>query len=348
MKKFTKLMALVLALVLVAGLLTACGPKQPSGSQEPAAEQKPITLPWGFTAPANSVDEAYNQRTADRIKEYTNGAVTIQLYPGGQLGNEKVVLEGIVSGTIEQAGLSPNVVATVIPEFNVLCLPFLFDDVAHFFRVVTSDEYFQKMNEAANAKGMQYIGVNLALPRTVATRTPVRTPADAKGQVIRVMDGTIYSDMMACWGFGSSVIAYGEVYTALQQGVVDGVENADNGNLAMKFYEQVEYSTSTYHVFHGQHVFMNLDVWNSLTPATQEAIRKAWKDVTAETAAEQVPLVPQQAKELADTGINIIELTADEKQQWIDASQPLYEKYRGVIGEEFYDWFIKLVDSHRQ
>ena len=76
----------------------------------------------------------------DRVNENTSGAITYEYYPNGTLGNEKVTLEGVISGTINQASISPNVVATVMPEMNVLCLPFVFDSLEHYYDVVSSEE----------------------------------------------------------------------------------------------------------------------------------------------------------------------------------------------------------------
>ena len=352
MKKHLKLTALILTLSLLASMLAACGgqPSQPSGSNAPAAtgEQEAMTIQWAFTPPSGSNDEKWHHVVGDRVNENTSGAITYEYYPNGTLGNEKVTLEGVISGTINQASISPNVVATVMPEMNVLCLPFVFDSLEHYYDVVSSEEYYEKMNEAANKVGMQYLGVDLAVPRNISLKgDPVIVPSDAKGQVLRVMDGTIYTDMMKLWGLGSSVISYGETYTAMQQGVIDGIENSNDGNLTMKFTEVVDNTTNTYHVYHTQATFMNLNLWNSLTAETQEAIHQAFLDTYPEVKEEMPVLAEESAQQVRDAGVEVYDLTDEQRQEWIDASQPLYEQYRSVIGEEFYDWFIDFVDSKR-
>jgi TRAP-type C4-dicarboxylate transport system substrate-binding protein len=351
-KNLTKVIALVLILALSLSMFTACGGGgNDGGSDQGAGEeavQDPVTLHWAFTPPAESADDVWHQKVGKLVEEYTDGLVKYEFYPGGTLGNEKVALEGVISGTIHQASISPNVVATVLPEFNVLCLPFVFDSVEHFFDVISTDEYYNKMNEAANKVGLQYLGEDFITPRNISTKKPVYTPADADKQVLRVMDGTIYTDMMEMWGFNSAVISYGEVYTSIQQGVVDGVENSNNGNYVMKFHEVIDYSTNTNHVFHGQACFMNLDLWNSLTQETRDAIQKAWKDIYPIAKAELAGLPEYDTQMVKDAGVTVIELNDEQKQAWIEASQPLYDKYRGVIGEEFYDFAMELIDSKRQ
>lgn len=352
MKKLSQIAALPLALALIATTLTGCGgdkPSQPSSGGEPGGDttQGSVTLQWAFTPPDGSTDHIWHQKVAKLASENTGGAITYEFYPGGILGNEKVALEGILSGTINQASISPNVVATVIPEFNVLCLPFVFDSIEHFYAVVSSDEYYEKMNEAANKVGLQYLGLDYAAPRNIATKSPVYTPDDAKGQVLRVMDGSIYTDMMAAWGFGSSVISYGEVYTALQQGVVDGVENSNDGNLTMKFNEVAPCATNTDHVYHAQSTFMNLELWNSFSQEIRDGIEQAWKENFSVIVGEVAGLGAEFSEKVKEAGGTVIDLDAESRQIWVDASQSLYEKYRGVIGEEFYDWFIGLAESKK-
>lgn len=368
MKKLSKATALLLVLVMMFALLAGCGqenqpttqpstqpsaaPSDNSGTEqnaEPsnAPTQEAMTLQWGFTPPANSVDEVWHRHVGDLVTEKTNGAITFEYYPGGALGNEKVALEGVASGTINMHSISPNVIATAVPELNAVCLPFLFDSMEHYFAVISSDEYYEKMNEVCNKIGVQYIGPEYAVPRTLATNSPVRTPDEANGQVLRVMDGQIYTDMMALWGFGSSVISYGEVYTALQQGVVDGVENTNEGNYTMKFNEVYDYTTNTNHVYHAQHTLMNLDLWNSLTPETQQAFRDAMKETYAVIYDEIKDYPAEYTKLVEESGVEMIDLTDEELQAWKDASAPLYDKYRSIIGEEFYDWFMNLVDAKR-
>lgn len=352
MKKLSRMAVLFLAAALLITTLSGCNnskPSQPPSSEDPnnSTTSEAVTLQWAFTPPDGSTDHTWHKKVAALVNEYTDGAVSYEFYPGGILGNEKVALEGILSGTINQASISPNVVATVIPEFNVLCLPFVFDNIEHFYAVISSDEYYEKMNEAANKVGLQYLGLDYAAPRNIATKVPVYTPDDAKGQILRVMDGSIYTDMMAAWGFGSSVISYGEVYTALQQGVVDGVENSNDGNLTMKLNEVAPYATNTDHVYHSQSTFMNLDLWNSFSEEARDGIEQAWKANFEVIVDEVAGMSDEFSEKVREAGGTVIDLDEEGRQLWIDASEPLYEKYRGVIGEEFYDWFIELTEAKK-
>ena len=134
MKKHLKLTALILTLSLLASMLAACGgqPSQPSGSNAPAAtgEQEAMTIQWAFTPPSGSNDEKWHHVVGDRVNENTSGAITYEYYPNGTLGNEKVTLEGVISGTINQASISPNVVATVMPVCSIWVLTWLCPEIS--------------------------------------------------------------------------------------------------------------------------------------------------------------------------------------------------------------------------
>ena len=109
----------------------------------------------------------------------------------------------------------------------------------------------------------------------------------------------------------------------------------------------IEYSNQTYHVFDSQPHFRALELWNSLDSDTQIGSHQAWKEDWADGIQELTNLYEKQFEEMKEHNVEMIELTDAQRQEWIDASQPLYEKYRSVIGEEYYDWFVELVDAKR-
>lgn len=355
--------SLALVVVLLFTLLAGCGGGNAgnaentgnaenagsSQSTEPqAAQQAPITLQWGSTPAAGSGEHKSADVVIPKIKEATNGAVTIEFYPGGTLGNEPTTLEGVLSGTIGIASISPNIVATVCPEMNALCLPFVYENEENFWNAVTSEEYVDKINEAVGKVGLVYLGIGLAAPRNVSTKSLVETPADAKGQVIRVMGGSIYSDLYAQWGFGTSVIAYGEVYTAMQQGVVDGLDNSNEGNLLMKFCEVVDYTLGLDYVYHAQMILMNKEVFDSLTPETQQIFKTVYAEGTSDARPISIEANVSCIDEIRETyGITYTALTPELRAQWVEAAQPVHDKYKSVIGEDFYNWYVNFAAAHR-
>ena len=311
-------------------------------TEAPAGDFDEITLNWGLTPAAASGDAESAERLAGLIGDKTGGSVTVEVFPGATLGGEDVMLEGLLSGTVDMANVSPNVVATVAPEMNALCLPFLYDNFNAARSVITSEEYTAKINEVLEPYGLHYLGVSYICPRTITGNDEFHTPADCSGQVIRVMGGEIFSDIYKAWNLNTTIISWGECYTAMQQHTVDGVDGGNEPSIDMAFYEVAKYNVQLDYIYHAQMTLISTDKWNSLTPDTQAAISEAaaenlnWADdFSYDHWVEDSEAVQNDPYNMIN-----IELTPEERQAWVDAVQPVYEKYSSIIGEDFYNWIM--------
>ncbi|NLI21102.1 MAG: TRAP transporter substrate-binding protein [Clostridiales bacterium] len=329
--------ALTLALVVVPSLVFA-----ESGA---AKTFDSVTFNWGLTPAASSGDAESALRLAGIINEKTEGNVNVEVFPGGALGGENVMLEGLLSGTVDMANVSPNVVATIAPEMNALCLPFMYDSMEAACLALTDLDYTAKLNEVLSNYGLVYLGISYIAPRTIACNSEIHTPADVKGEVIRVMSGEIYSDIYKAWGLNTTIIAWGECYTAVQQKVCDGVDGGNEPCIDMAFYEVCKDCIQTDHVYHAQITLMSLEMWNSLTEDTRAAITQAEQEnlewVSSFTYDHWVD--DTEALQKDPYNMNLIFLTPEERQVWVDASAPVYEKYKPIIGDDFYNWFVSFV-----
>lgn len=356
-----KTLAALLTLSMLLGLAACGGGGKPAESNAPAApsavsgEQSAapaaegnfdeIVINWGLTPSPASGDAESANRLAGLISDKTGGKVQVEVFPGATLGGEDVMLEGLLSGTVDMANVSPNVVATVAPEMNALCLPFMYDNFRAAASSITDDEYTAKINETLEAYGLHYVGVSYVCPRVITCNDEIRTPADCKGQVIRVMGGQIYSDIYAAWGLNTTIIGWGECYTAMQQHTVDGVDGGNEPSIDMAFYEVAKYNIQLDPVYHAQMTLMSLDKWNSLTEDTRAAIDAAsaenldWAlDFSYDHWVEDSKAVQEDPYNMVN-----IELTPEERQAWVDASQVVYDKYIPIIGQDFYDWYSQWV-----
>lgn len=341
-----KIISLVLCMSLAFGLLAGCG--NGGKPSEGGTAENPVTLKLSFPTPLQEYTGVVATKFKEEVESRSGGAVIIELYPQGQLGSEKVVFDGIASGTVDMALTSSNVIATAIPEFNSMVLPFNFDSLETYWSTVKEDEFKDKFNSLCEPKGFHYLGIVNGLERCIHTLKPARVPADLSGKKIRIMDGEIYADMFKAWGAGTSTIPFGELYTALQQGVVDGHENDTCVGVSMKFSEVTKYIARTNHVIHNTPMIMSNTAWNKLS-ADQQTMLKEAIAATQDYAQEIQPKTWEDMEKIAteEMGVTIAELTDDELQQWKDAVQPLYDKYKDVIGADFYDWFMEFVDAHR-
>lgn len=355
MKKFV---SLCLALMLVLSLAACGGDTTSSGSsgdtdtstQEadyPTAEN-PITLKLGHVGPpASSLQIAAETMAAD-IKEATGGAVIIEVYPQSQLGDAIVMLDGLSNGTLEMAMVGCNEIATMLPDFYAFCLPFLFSDIDEFINVARDPEVTAKANEIMNTKGITLIGFSSGESRGYSnTQHTVRTPADIAGQKVRIQAGTIYVDTFEALGAVPSTMAFSEVYSALQQGVVDAEDNGADMLTKMKFAEVEKYHTVLNHMIQSNPLLISTEVWNRLSPEQQEAIRTAeanWGDGYLDFIHEQLDASIQSAEE---AGVEITELTDEEFQAFKDATASVYDTYVPQIDPEVYEMVCNKIEALR-
>lgn len=347
-----KLFSLLLASALLIGCLAGCGDK-PSGGSQPPATAKPgetVTLKLGHVGPPGSTMDIVAQGIATQVKEATGGAVVIEVYPQGQLGDETVMLDSTISGTLDMAMIGTPVMSTVFPEFNMLCLPFLFRGTDEFFSIVQTEDFIAKSNEITSAKGLTLLGYPNGEGRGLSnTKREVRTPADLAGLKIRVMNGSIYSDTFAALGAATSTMPFGEVYTALQQNVIDGEDNGLDFMTKQKFSEVEKYHTNLGHAIQTNPFIVSTAVWNKLAPEYQTAITDAIKAQQAEYTKTLATAIEEAIVRAGEAKVNLVmELSDSEYQAFKDAVAPVYEKYEPIIGDSFYGYVNGLIEAARK
>lgn len=355
-------LALVLALMMALSL-AACGGKSGGTAQTPppaaqggdsaapadtGAEQEPVTIQMTYPPSSGATSDLEMQWVREKVLEATDGKVTFELYPGSSLATDKVALDSIMTGTLDSAGITCNSIAQTIPEFNTRCLPFCFDSVEHFWAVVSDPEYKAGVQEILDQYDLVYLGNSGNALRGFGTTREVHTPDDIKGMKVRIMDGTIYQDMYSLWGFGTSSIAFGEVYTAIQQGVVDGCDIDLNAMEFMAIGEVAPFYLETYQVMHGLAHIISKDTWNRVTPENQAKIMDIFAQMEDGVSYEiWKEYYEKSEKVMEEWNVKVSVVTDEEFALWKDASQPIYDKYKDVIGADYYDSFMALVDKHR-
>lgn len=214
-----------------------------------ASAQQAKVLNLGFvgrqTAPEGIAVTAF----ADEIKAKTNGRIEIRLHPGGALGGDREVIEGLQLGTVDLTVASTSVFANFVPEVQVFDIPFLFRDFAHA-QAVLDGPVGQEMLTKFKAKGFQGLGLGgIGFRQLTNSRRPVSGPEDVKGLKIRTQENQIHLQVWRALGALPTPMAIPEVFTALQQGVVDGQENPIGAILNNKFGQVQKYLTLTNHAF---------------------------------------------------------------------------------------------------
>jgi len=209
------------------------------------------------------------------LDKWTSGRLTIQVYGSMQLGGEKEALEQVQVGALEMTRVSVGVVGPIVDEFNAFNLPFVFRSSQHMYDV-TDGEIGTELLDNLSKGGLIGLGYMDAGSRSFYNKVrPITQPADLKGLKIRVMQNPIFVEMVNSMGGNGTPVAFNELYTALQTGVVDGAENNPPTIIEHKHYEVTKYYSLTQHLMVPEIFVFSKKVWDKLSPVDQQLIRKA-------------------------------------------------------------------------
>ena len=302
---------------------------------------EPLVLRFGATGSGNEDDNQWltNREIIAQVEEETNGMITFEYYPSQQLGSATSMLDQVLMGTLGIAALQPNVAAAIWPEFNVLVFPFAYPDLQVYWDSMLDDTMYDLLNGVTAGKAV-YLGVCSASYRGCQNNQhPIRSASDLQGLKFRVQAGEIYADIFAAMGASTASIAAGELYAALQQGVVNAEENPvgycyDNG-----IYECAKYATELNCVNSNAQLFMATETWNKLTDSEKEIFQRACREHPVVAQTEYNKRLDEFYQKFTDAGIEVIrnsELTEEERQSFQDAVMPVWDKYIQNMDPDFY------------
>lgn len=268
-----------------------------------------------------------NKKWAELVREKTNGAVVIEVYPNSQLGTK--------ADLIEMASMGQNVCTIVdgsylmdyVPDFGIVMGPFLFDDWNSMYKITGSD-WWEQQDAALEAEGLKIISTNWIYgERQLMTRKTVSGIDDLKGMKIRVPNNDISVQMFNLLGAAATPMALSDVYTSLSQGVVDGVENPLTTLYNNKFQEVCKNITLTNHQMTFSSFIVGTDFWSTIPKVYQDAILEAGK----EAAEYNNELYKKQSEEMVqkfkDAGCTVTELDSTAQEEFKNACLDLYNKY---------------------
>ncbi len=296
-----------------------------------ASAAETIQLKLGHTGAPTHHYQTISQLFADTVKERTNGAVEIRVFPADQLGKQLEAVEGTMLGTQDIFLVSDTVLSNWVPDMGILNLPFLFsslDDVHKILEGPVGDKLEAKME----GSGAVVIGWWMGGLRNVTNNEkPITKPEDLQGVKIRVPEGEVFVETFRAMGANPVVISFGELYSALQLGAADAQENPPAHILTKKFYEVQDYTSKTGHIYLGSPLIMN----EAKLQAIPEEHRKVLLDTAQEMAGVHLKMVneleAEQWAELERLGNKINEVdTAPFKA----ALQPVIDKFKEKLDAE--------------
>ncbi len=323
-----KLAAFAAAGILAVSALTGCGQKQNSAvtSDEATAENPMVlTLAHGLSE-THTVHIAMTQ-FAEEVKEKTNGRIIINIFPNGQLGSETENLEQLQAGVIAMTKVSAPGLATYNEAYNAFGLPYLFDDEQDFYDVMDSQE-MRDFFLSTEDDGFVVLTYYTSGARSFYTKDKaIREPSDLKGLKIRVQDMKTQTDMVSALGGTPVAMSYGDVYTALQTGIIDGTENNETALTTGKHGEVCKVYSEDQHAMIPDTLVMSSKVWNRISPEDQQIILQAAYDSTdahKQMWDDAIQTAIQEAKD--EMGVTFVEDI--DKQAFRDATADMVQKYR--------------------
>lgn len=272
-----RVLSLLLTTALVAGALTGCGS---SGTAETAAtgnsEYQKVELVMAVNGTDIQIDARVAGKFAELVEEESGGNVTISVFPNDQLasGNATKGIEMIAGGGVDLAAYATCVLAVIDQQLAVATIPWIFDDYEEA-RTVIDESGYKYYEERLAAKGLTYLGsFHNGFRQITNSKHEVRTPEDVKGLKIRVPGSEVYMKFFRTLGADPVAMSWSEVFTAIQQGTIDGQENGVSITDSAKMDEVQDYLTLWNYTYENDLFIANTKVWESLEPKTQELLRE--------------------------------------------------------------------------
>ncbi|GAB6275696.1 MAG: TRAP transporter substrate-binding protein [Rectinema sp.] len=302
--------ALVLLLILAPAMLFA--------------QAKPIVLRLAETHPQDYPTTRGDYEFARLVKERSNGRIIIEVYPGSQLGEEKAVIEQVQFGAIDITRVSISPVASFVPKLNAFQMPYLYRDADHMWKVLKGDIGKELL---ASLEPFGFIGLGWfdgGARSFYNSKKPIYKPSDLKGMKIRVQESELMMGLVQSFGAVPTPMPYGEVYSGLQTGVIDGAENNPPSYYSASHYEVAKYYTLDEHTMVPEIIIGSKISLGRLSRADQDLVKQAAFDAIDFQRAEWAAYVQLSMDKVKAAGCTIIPIP--DKTEWMKAVDPMYKK----------------------
>ena len=288
-------------------------------------------LKFSHTDQQQGARQAGAQIFAKKVAEYTQNRYKVNVFCCSQLGNDPKNIEQLVSGGIDFTVSATGSYAPHIDSLNLTMLPFMFDSYEQGWKFYDTSKWLKTQFDKAPAKGFRFLATWEAGFRSMTTKDPLNSPADAKGKKLRTFPNEMMRWLLEDVGFGVQIMPLPEVYLAIQQGAVAGQENPVDTIYSNKFYEVAPNVTLTRHVYSPIPMAISEKTWAKLSPEDQKAITRAAEEAGTWNRNEVKDNEEKQLTEMASKGakINSPNLTP-----FRDAVKPTYDKAKAKWGAD--------------
>jgi C4-dicarboxylate-binding protein DctP len=312
---------------------------------KPVSAQSPIVIKFSHVVAIDAPKGKASEKFKELAEKYTNGKVKVEVYANSALYKDKEELEALQLGAVHMLAPSTAKFGPLgVTDFDALDLPFIFHDEATFKKFASSDlakQMFAKL-EPKGVKGLAYWDNGF---HVMAANKPIHNVKDFQGLKLRIQGSKVLDATTKAWGAIPQVMAFSEVYQALQTGVVDGLENVPSNFWTQKFYEVVKYMAVSHHGHLSYAVVANKKFWEGLPADVRASLEKA----LAETSDYFGSIAKQENDEALEaikkTGkVQVYPLTPEERKSWVQAVLPVHKEMEKRIGKDVIDALYKVVD----
>jgi C4-dicarboxylate-binding protein DctP len=308
--------------------------------------QAPIVIKFSHVVAPNTPKGKGAEKFKELAEKYTNGKVKVEVYPNSTLYKDKEELEALQLGAVQMLAPSNSKFGPMgIKEFEVFDLPFIIPSLAAL-RKVTEGPMGEKMLKQLEPKGMVGLAYWDNGFKQMSANKALRVPADYKGLKFRIQSSKVLEAQFRALGATPQVMAFSEVYQALQTGVVDGQENTPSNMYTQKMHEVQKYTTLTNHGYIGYVVVVNKKFWDDLPGDVRTNLTKAMKESTAYANTISAKENDEALEDIKKSGkTQLIVPTAAEMAAMRKAMEPIYEDMGKRVGKQLIDDVIKTVNA---
>lgn len=327
--------AMVMSVILLVSLLAGCGSSKDSDKSAGASgNDETIVLEFGHIQTADHALTIASEEFKKLVEERTDGRVQVNLYPASQLGSAREMMEQISMGTLDITFADGADWATTfeIPELGVFNLPFLCKDLDEQSKILEEvvPEEVPKMLEGSGLHLLMTYSNGIRNP--LLKEKPITSLEDIKGVKMRTAETDLYVQIWNALGASTVTSAWSEAYTVFQQGVADAVEADDVGLISQNLQEVGKYYSKIGHLGQTYLVLINESKWNSIPEDLQEIIAECAQENQEKQWADRAQLGEEAEQTMLDAGVEINDISEEERQKMKDACASIYDKYANEYG----------------
>ena len=346
-----KCLNILLASAMLASILSGCSgsgtPSNDSGSTSSSGNGETKVIQLGHVNPGSEEDNLQYAclAFANKLNELSGGTIEVRVVSDSQLGTDREMIEGMQMGTVDMTLCMNSSLGAFVPEMQVFDLPFLFENRDQVYAVFDDDSIMAPLEEMLyNEAGIKLLGMfDNGFRHILYNARPINSVEDLQGLKLRLPENAIWSDCFRAFGASPTAMAFSEVYTACQQGTVDGFELPIPSVYSGAYWSVCKYYSLTAHLFTALNLCMSSITWDSFTEEEQQWIQEA-----ADYAKEENRTYIQNSEDawLEDIEQNMEVNECSDRSGFIEIAQTIYDDYADEIGQDLIDSVMaKIADT---